>query len=112
MENEMIYQKEQDYIAEKGEEFFKIVSDQKLTQEVVTLINDICPTNVKENSNSLQNDLGMDSLGLIMLLTMIEDTFEIELDESDMNPFELKTVQDVIDLVAKYADGQKEEADE
>lgn len=112
MENEMISQKEQDYIAERGEEIFKIVSDQKLTQEVVTLINDICPTNVKENSNSLQNDLGMDSLGLIMLLTMIEDTFEIELDESDMNPFALQTVQDVIDLVTKYADGQKEESDE
>ena len=112
MENEMISQKEQDYIAERGEEIFKIVSDQKLTQEVVTLINDICPTNVKENSNSLQNDLGMDSLGLIMLLTMIEDTFEIELDESDMNPFALQTVQDVIDLVTKYTDGQKEESDE
>ena len=112
MENEMISQKEQDYIAERGEEIFKIVSDQKLTQAVVTLINDICPTNVKENSNSLQNDLGMDSLGLIMLLTMIEDTFEIELDESDMNPFALQTVQDVIDLVTKYTDGQKEESDE
>ena len=112
MENEMISQKEQDYIAERGEEIFKIVSDQKLTQEVVTLINDICPTNVKENSNLLQNDLGMDSLGLIMLLTMIEDTFEIELDESDMNPFALQTVQDVIDLVTKYTDGQKEESDE
>ena len=106
MENEMISQKEQDYIAERGEEIFKIVSDQKLTQEVVTLINDICPTNVKENSNSLQNDLGMDSLGLIMLLTMIEDTFEIELDESDMDPFALRTVQDVIDLVAKYCHDQ------
>lgn len=102
MEDEMISKKEQNYTAERVEEIVEAENSQKRTEEVFALINDVCPTNVKENSNSLQNDLGMDSLGLIMLLTMIEDTFEIELDESDMNPFELKTVQDVVDLVAKY----------
>ena len=112
MENEMTAKMEQEYIEERGEEIFKIVKRQKVEQEVISLINDIAPTEVKEKSNLLQNDLGVDSLGLIMLLTMIEDTFEIELDESDMNPFALQTVQDVIDLVAKYADGQKEESDE
>ena len=112
MENEMTVKMEQQYIEERGEEISKVVKRQKVEQDVTALINDIAPTEVKEKSNLLQNDLGMDSLGLIMLLTMIEDTFEIELDESDMNPFALQTVQDVIDLVTKYADGQKEESDE
>ena len=39
---------------------------------------------------------------MVMLLVMIEDVFEIELDESDMNPFKLRTVNDVINLVSKY----------
>ena len=108
MENEMIAKMEQEYIEERGEEISKIVKGQKVEQDVITLINDIAPTEVKEKSNLLQNDLGVDSLGLIMLLTMIEDTFEIELDESDMNPFALQTVRDVIDLVAKYVVDQAE----
>ena len=50
----------------------------------------------------LIQDLGMDSLRMVMLLVTIEDTFDIELDESDMNPFSLITVQNVVDLVMEY----------
>ncbi len=57
------------------------------------------------NEATLQGDLGLDSLYMIALLINIEETFEIELDESDMNPFDLKTVQDVINLIKKYCDG-------
>ena len=32
----------------------------------------------------------------------IEETFEIELDESDMNPFDLNTVEDAVKLTEKY----------
>ena len=49
-------------------------------------------------------DLGLDSLGLVELLVETEDRFEIVLDESDMNPFDLTTVSDYIDLVRKYAE--------
>ena len=51
---------------------------------------------------TLLGDLQMDSLRLVMLLVTLEDTFGIELDESDMNPFALVTVQDVIALAQKY----------
>ena len=57
-----------------------------------------------ENSMTLQNDLSLDSLLMITLLIEIEEKFEITLNESDMNPFELTTVQSVIDLVRKYID--------
>lgn len=57
-----------------------------------------------ENSMTLQNDLSLDSLLMVTLLIEIEEKFEITLGESDMNPFELTTVQSVIDLVRKYID--------
>ena len=42
---------------------------------------------------------------------MIEDVFEIELEESDMNPFALITVEDIIALVAKYKHESDGESD-
>ena len=84
------------------------LSEEYLENRVISLINTLGRFEVREPSNLLELDLGFDSLALIILLTMIEETFQIELDESDMNPFELKTVQNVIDLVAKYSDQSKE----
>lgn len=100
---------EKDCIEEQGEESSKVDDNQNVATEVICVINDIVPTEVKDSTNNLADDLGMDSLGMIILLTMIEDSFGIELDESDMNPFALRTVQDVIDLVAKYCRDQTEE---
>lgn len=57
------------------------------------------------SQSHLQDDLGLDSLHMVMLLLDIEDGFGIALDESDMNPFELKTVSDVEALVLKYTEG-------
>lgn len=58
---------------------------------------------VKPEAN-LKNDLALDSFSMVALLITIEDTFQIELEESDLNPYQLITVQDVIDLVKKYQD--------
>ena len=50
----------------------------------------------------LQNDLALDSLLMVTLLLELEDEFDIELDESDMNPFDLITVSDTVELIEKY----------
>ena len=50
----------------------------------------------------LQEDLGLDSLGLVKMLLIFEDSFNIILDESDMNPFDFVTVNDVFMLMEKY----------
>ena len=50
----------------------------------------------------LMEDLNLDSLLLVSLLIQIEDEFGLELEESDMNPFDLVTVEDVVNLVNKY----------
>lgn len=57
----------------------------------------------------LQEDLALDSLCMITLLLELEDCFNIELKESDMNPYNLLTVQDIIGLVEKYCGEHYEE---
>ncbi len=69
----------------------------------------------KENFSAedrLQEDIGLDSLGMVMLLIGIEEKFSIELTETDMNPFELVSIQDVVELIEKYfAEDSKEEGE-
>lgn len=60
----------------------------------------------------LQRDLGLDSLQMVTLLMMLEETFLIVLDESDMNPFDLIYVWNVVDLVEKYVGGDENENEE
>ena len=65
----------------------------------------------KENvqlTDDLQVTIHLDSLELVQLLIEIENEFEIILDESDLNPFSLTTVKDVVDLVERYVDGNEE----
>lgn len=52
--------------------------------------------------DSLQGDLGIDSLGMVQLMLDIEDEFEITLGESDLNPNNLIRVSDVCALVERY----------
>lgn len=61
-----------------------------------------------ENSSTLQGDLALDSLMMVTMLVEIEEVFGIELVEADMNPFELSTVESVIEMVDKYC-GEKNE---
>ena len=63
------------------------------------------------NDATLRGDLLLDSLRMVTLLVEIEEVFDIELDESDMNPFDLTTVQSVIEMVNKYCGGEDDEKD-
>ncbi len=69
---------------------------------VLDILKELSATEAILPEQSLQDDLGLDSIQLVTLLIEIEDRFEILLDESDMNPFELTTVKDVVDLVERY----------
>lgn len=61
-----------------------------------------------ENHFRLQEDLALDSLMMVTMLVEIEDVLGIELDQTDMNPFDLNTVQNVIDMVYKYCGDEDE----
>ena len=49
---------------------------------------------------------------MVTLLMMLEENFQITLEESDMNPFDLANVWQVVDLVEKYAGGENNEENE
>ena len=84
-------------------EFWEETNMNKREKQVVEVLEDLCLAEITELSQTLLGDLAMDSLRMVMLLVSLEDTFGIELDESDMNPFALVTVADVVNLVSKYA---------
>ena len=70
-------------------------------KQITEIIADISGIEEISISDNLQKDIGMDSLSLVTLLIELEQKFEIELDESDMNPFDLVTVFDVTELIEK-----------
>lgn len=73
------------------------------TQEkVMELLEDLSGVSDITPEASLQVDLGLDSLAMVTLLVMLEETFSIELKEADMNPFDLKTAADVVALAERY----------
>lgn len=53
----------------------------------------------------LNEDLGLDSLNMVELMVEIEERFDIEIDESDLDPAALQTVEQIYALVAKYVEG-------
>lgn len=79
----------------------KTTTEPSVTEQVLALLEDLTLTKPAPEM-TLLGDLQMDSLRLVMLLVSLEDTFGIVLDESDMDPFALVTVQDVIALAEKY----------
>ena len=54
------------------------------------------------DNDMLLASLGLDSLAMITLLLELEEEFGIELEESDMNPYDLTSAEDVAALAEKY----------
>ena len=69
---------------------------------VKEILHKLSGVEILENSVLLQEELALDSISMVMMLIEIEEEFKIELNESDMNPFDFSTVQNIIDLVSKY----------
>ena len=73
-----------------------------IEEKVKEILCELSGEETVKNSFTLQGDIILDSLMMVTMLVEIEEVFDIELDEADMNPFDLGTVQSVIDLVSKY----------
>lgn len=71
-------------------------------EKVFSLMSELSGLETINENNRLKTDLAFDSLMLVTMLIKIEDVFEIRLNESDMNPFALLNVSDVIKLIEKY----------
>ncbi len=74
----------------------------KIKEQLYKILNNLSGMGVTNEKMSLQNDLGLDSLGLVTLLVEIEDSFNFELKPEDMDPFKYETVETLIKLVSKY----------
>lgn len=81
----------------------------ELFDKVCVILSDLSGIETICLEHELQSDLGLDSLQMVTLLMMLEENFQITLDESDMNPFDLVNVWQVVDLVEKYAGGENNE---
>ena len=79
-----------------------------IEEKVKEILFELSGEDAVDTSTKLQEDLVLDSLSMVTLLMEIEEAFAIELDEKDMNPFDLITVQNVIDLVKRYIGDEHE----
>lgn len=52
----------------------------------------------------LREDLGFDSLKMVELMVELEEKFNIEINETDLDPEALKTVDEVYNLIEKYVE--------
>lgn len=80
----------------------------QIFEKISEILCELSGINEIKPEDDLKEDLSLDSLSMVTLLLEIEETFEIELDESDMNPFDLNTVEDAVKLVEKYRDDGNE----
>lgn len=76
-------------------------------KRVIDIIEELSSSQVENYEQKLKDDLGIDSLNTVILIVTIEDTFSIELQESDMNPAIFNTVGDVINLVNRYVEAKE-----
>lgn len=84
----------------------------EIFDKVCIILSELSGTKTIGLGYKLQSDLGLDSLQMVMLLMMLEENFQITLDESDMNPFDLVNVWQVVALVEQYAGGENNEENE
>ena len=73
-------------------------------EKIIDILKELSGKEKIDMEEKLQDDIGFDSLCMVTLLVEIEDKFSIELNESDMNPYDLSTVSDVLNLVEKYCE--------
>ena len=76
---------------------------------VLDVLKEICGKEEIKEADSLLFDLGLDSLEMVGLLVQLEQAMNITLKESDMDPFNLATVADVIKMARSYEENSNEE---
>lgn len=76
-------------------------------EKISGILSELTGIDTINTDDALQEDLGLNSIQMVTLLIMIEDTFGIFLNEEDMNPYDLVYVYQVIDMVKKYTKGDE-----
>ena len=84
--------------------------NKSVSERVIAVIADMLnePPESIEPHKSLEDDLYADNLDLIELLMSLEEEFDVCI--SDEDAMDVRTVQDVINMVSKYVEPQQPEA--
>ena len=72
----------------------------KITKEVIDLAYDVAEVEVSEDDNL--KEYGMDSIALVSLIVEIEMKYNITFTDDDLNPNNLTTVKNIVDMMEKY----------
>lgn len=74
-----------------------------MDERIALVIGNLSPVDTEfRDDMSLKNDLGFDSLRLVELMVKLEESLQIEFDESDLDPGKLLTIADLDLLVCRY----------
>lgn len=80
----------------------------EIKKRLVGILSEITGIEIEAENDLMLEDLSIDSLRIVLLLVMIEDEFDIVLDESDLDPLKLKSFDDMVNLVSKYLSTESE----
>lgn len=69
---------------------------------VLSIIRDMISIEDINQDDNLSEDLGFDSLTIFYLYVSLEEHFQIQINEDDLDTNKLKTVNDVFNLVTFY----------
>ncbi|WP_225999283.1 acyl carrier protein [Paenibacillus sp. BJ-4] len=71
------------------------------TEKVVKIIEEVIDTKVLDYSINPFNH-GLDSLGVLKLITILEEELSIEIDDNDLTVENMSSVNSIISMVYKY----------
>lgn len=80
----------------------------KIFENAVEILKELSGMEDIRTDDKLKDDLALDSLSMVTLLLEIEDCFGIQLEEADMDPNDLASVEDVLELIEKYRSEENE----
>lgn len=72
----------------------------KIVNEIKKLVNNGIDANITEETGLVE--LGIDSLMTVELVLGLEDAFNIQFNDSDLEMENLRNVRDIVNLVNKY----------
>ena len=72
----------------------------KIVNEIKKLVNNGTDANITEDTSLVE--LGIDSLMTVELVLGLEDAFNIQFNDSDLEMENLRNVRDIVNLVNKY----------
>ena len=73
-----------------------------MNEKIIDIIKEMSGNQEIQVCDHLSEDVGLDSMNMVLLLLEVENMLGVELKEEDMNPNTLIYVSDIIQLAEKY----------